>query len=73
MTRQRCCPPGTRPRCDDCGQRARFAWRWPRFPGHGHLCFICRNFTAGGRPGAELLAIALPHHWHASTAGWLPA
>lgn len=63
-----------RKQCDDCGQAAKFQWRWAAFPeSGGYLCFICRSFTAGGRPGAEVKAIALPKHWHAMTAGWLPA
>jgi hypothetical protein len=70
MTRQACCPAGARPGCDDCGGRARFAWRWPGQPRHGHLCFVHRTWH--GRPGAELLAVGLPHHWAASSAGWQP-
>lgn len=52
-------------RCTDCDRPAKFAWRWQGQEAiQGYLCFICRSFTAGGRPGAEVHGVALPKHWH---------
>ena len=62
--------------CTDCGvRRVMFAWRWGAGYAamgitqeiQGYLCFICSSFTAGGRPGAEVLGVRCPKNWHART------
>lgn len=67
--------------CQDCNARpVKFAWRWGAGYAamgisqdiQGYICFICSASTAGGRPGAELLGVRVPKHWHSAT-NWVAA